>query len=86
MKYLRPVLYTVSWGILVSIFFISSNISYAYLGETMVAGFFFAIYRTMFILMLPMVFIWFIFLLITIFKDNEVKKMLERGVDVQSSI
>lgn len=81
LKYLRPVLYVVGWTILVSIVYITSNISYAYLGSELVASVMFNLFRVMFVLTLPIVFIWFIFLFIQIFRDNETKRMIEMGID-----
>jgi len=85
LKYLRPVMYALSWGLLLGIIFMISNISIAYLPTNMFGTFFFSIYRVMFILTLPMLIIWFIFMFVKIWRDREIKHMLERGVDIRGS-
>lgn len=82
LKYLRPVLYVVAWCLLLGIVYTAFNISSVYLETQMFASLFFAIYRVMFILMLPMVIVWFIFLFVQIFRDGKVKRLLERGIEI----
>ena len=83
LKYLRPVLWAVSWGLLIGIMFITSNISIAYLPTEMFGEFFFMIFRVMFILTLPMTVIWFLFIFAKLFRDREMKTMIERGVEIR---
>jgi hypothetical protein len=82
LKYLRPVLIVVAWIILLGITFTASNVALAYMGSEMFGQLFFAIYQVMFWLTLPALFIWFIFIFVSIFRDREMKRMLERGIDV----
>ena len=84
LKYLRAVLYVLSWGILLAIVFISSNVSYLFLESELMGDVFFMFYRIMMVLSLPMVIIWILYIFYNIFQDKEVKNMLERGVVLQT--
>lgn len=83
LKYLRPVLYAISWGFLLSIVFVVSNLSLAYLPSQLLGNLFFAIWRVMFVLTLPMILIWFLFIFVSIFRDKEVKRLIDRGVELR---
>lgn len=83
LKYLRPVFYAIAWGLLLAITFVTSNISLAYLPMEMFGEFFFMVWRVMFILTFPMILIWFLYMFVGIFKDKEVKHMLERGIELR---
>lgn len=82
LKYLKPVLWITAWVILLGIVFTSSNVALAYLGSEMFGQLLFTIYRIMFLITLPGIIIWTIYILISIFRDKEVKKMIERGVEI----
>lgn len=82
LKYLRPILWVVSWGLLLAIMFIASNISFAHLPSTMFGEFFFVIYRVMFLMTLPMFIIWFVFIIAKLFRDKEIREMIDRGVQI----
>jgi len=82
LKYLRPVLLTLAWMLLLGILFISANISLAYLGTDMVGNLLFNIYIIMFWTTIIAVPIMFIYTLVGVFKDKEVQKMIERGVEI----
>jgi len=86
LKYLRPILWGIAWILLLGIMFVTSNISIAYLPTAMFGDFFFLIYRIMFLLTLPMVIIWFVYIIIKLFRDKEMKKMIERGVEMRSTL
>lgn len=85
LKYLKPLLFIIAWVLLLAILFTSSNVALAYLGSKMFGELLFTIWRIMFILTLPAVFIWLIFLFVQIFRDKEVKRMIERGIDIRST-
>lgn len=85
LKYLRPIFWALGWGLLLGIVFITSNISIAYLPTAMFGDFFFMLYRVMFLATLPMAIIWFIFLFARMFKDKEIKRMIDRGVDIRGT-
>lgn len=85
LKYLRPILYGVCWGLLLAIIFIISNISVAYLPDSLIGDFFFVIYSVMFVLTFPMILFLFIYIFYKIFKDKEMKELIERGVQISST-
>ena len=80
LKYIRPVLLVVAWVLLMTMFFIGSNIGFAYLGSTLVANILFDIYKIMMILTLPFMVFWLVWIFVKIFQDGELKKILDRGV------
>jgi len=83
LKYIRPVLLVVGWALLMAMFFIGSNIGFAYLGSTLVANILFDIYKIMMLLTLPLVVVWFLWIFVSIFKDKEMKNLIERGGGLQ---
>ena len=85
-KHFRPILWIVEWLIILSIFFILSNIAMAYLFSLMIGNLLWVIFLIMAwssVLILPL---WLIWLFIRLFRDIEYKKMIERGVDPGSSL
>ncbi len=80
LKYLRSILLGVGYLLLMSIVFLSSNIALAYLGTSLFGNILFRIFQIMLVLLLPMFVIWLIFIFHGIFRDREVKKMINRGV------
>lgn len=80
LKYLRSILCVVGYGLLLSITFLSSNVALAYLGTTLFGNILFVIFQVLLVLALPMFVIWLMYILSRIFRDREVKKMIERGV------
>lgn len=82
LKHLKPLLYVIAWVILLGIMYTSSNIALAYMGAEMFGQLMFVIYKIMFWLTLPMIVIWFIFLIVSIFRDVEIKRLLERGIEI----
>jgi len=83
LKFVKPILYIVAYMILMAMTFIGSNIAFSYLGSTLVANVLFDLYFIMMTLTLPMVSLWIAFIMIKLFQDNEMKKMIERGVDIE---
>ena len=43
-------------------------------------------YRIMFALTLPGIFIWFIFIFVQLFRDKEMKRLISRGVEITDNI
>lgn len=80
LKYLGSVLLFVDWMILIAIFYITSNLAFAYLGETLFAQVLFMIYKVCFRLTIPLIFIWFIWIFVRIMKDKKLKGMIEKGI------
>lgn len=86
LKHVRPVLGGISWGIMLAIMFIVANITIAYLPTNMIGGMFWAIYTVMFWVTMVAIPLWFAWIFTGIFRDKEVKQMLERGVDMRASL
>ncbi len=84
LKYLRPVLYALAWGVLLSIMFTASNISFLYLETEMMGKLLFVFYSIMMWLTLPATFVWFLFIFANIFRDKEMKELIDRGVQIPS--
>jgi len=86
LKYLRNVLWFVLWMFIVAILYIVSNISFAYLEDTLVANFFFNMFKFSLGLTLPIVIIWVVYLLAQIIDDKNIRAMWERGMFPQGKI
>jgi len=82
LKYARPVLLVLGWMLLMSMLFIGANLGFAYLGSTLVANILFDLYQIMMLLTLPMVVTWFLWIFVRLFRDNEMRKIIERGGDI----
>jgi len=80
LKYLRSVLYFVLWMFVVAIFYISSNLAFAYLPDTLIANFFLMLLKICYGLTLPIIVIWFIFIFVQIIDDKKIKSLWERGM------
>lgn len=81
LKYLRPVLWGVSWFLLIALFFSGSNIALAYMGTTLLGDILFVLFRIMFLLTLPMIVIWFLYIFVSIFQDKKLEKNILRGFE-----
>lgn len=82
LKYFGSVLLFVAWMILIAIFFITSNLAFAYLGEVLFAKVLFMIYRICFGLTPLLIIVWFIWIFVRILKDKKLKNMMERGLNI----
>lgn len=80
LKYFGSVLLFADWMILIAIFYITSNLAFAYLGEVLFAKILFTFFRICFVLTLPLVVIWFIWIFYQIFKDKKLKRMISKGI------
>ena len=80
LKYVRPVCYMVAWGLMLAIFFTTSNVALAYFQSDMFGNLFFAFYSVMMWLSYPLVLLYAIYILLQIFRDKEMKAMMDRGV------
>jgi uncharacterized membrane protein YhdT len=85
LKHLRSVLYAVNWSIILAIMFIVSNLGIAYMPSSMIGDLFFAIFKVMFWMSIIVLPLWFLKIFVDIFKDKELKQMIERGVDIKST-
>lgn len=84
LKHLRPVLWGFCWALLLGMLFIISNLTIAYLPNKMIGDLFFAVFQICMWLTLPIMILWFIWIFTGIFRDKEFKRMMERGVDINS--
>ncbi len=81
LKYLRPVLGGVSWFLLIAIFYTGSNIALAYMGTTLLGNILFVLFRIMFLLTLPMIVVWFLYIFVSVFQDRKLEKNILRGFE-----
>jgi len=81
LKHVRKIMFLVSYGLLMGIFYIASNIGFVVLTNVMFGKLMFTIFQVMYKLLLPVVFLMFIWIFVSIFQNNEMKKMIERGGD-----
>ena len=80
LKYIRPILYVIAYMLIMGLVFVGENVANAYLDSTLMFKFLHSLFLMMGYLMLPMVVLWFIYIFYSIFRDREVKNMLERGI------
>lgn len=80
MKYLTYVLIPFAWFLLIGIFFIASNIGIS-TGINIFGDLFFNLFNIMFSITPVMLFIWFAWIIVNIFRDRQMKKLLDRGFD-----
>lgn len=78
-KYIRSTLWFVLWIFIVAILYISTNLSFAYLEDTLIANFFFVLFRIAFGLTLPIVTVWFTWIFFKVIDDRKIKRYWERG-------
>jgi len=80
LKYLRPVLFVFSWGLILGIIFIVTNMAIAYIPNQMVGSFLFTIFQIIFWMTIIALPIWLIWIFVKIAQDKEMKQMIERGI------
>jgi len=85
LKHLRPVLWGISWGIILGLMYIVANITIAYLPTAMIGNLFWAFFVIMFWTTMVALPLWFAWIFTGIFRDKEFKRMIERGVDIKST-
>lgn len=78
LKYFNYALYIIGYGLLITVFFLSSNLALAYL-SSMFGNILFVVYKILMILGIPFVVILLLIIIINIFKDKEMKNIIERG-------
>jgi len=80
LKYLRGTLYFVSWVLFLSVFFLISNLSFAYLGEELFAKTSFLIWNIGMKLTPLIVIVWFIWIFAQIIDDKRMRRLIEHGI------
>ncbi len=84
LKYLRGTLWIVEWVMLIAVLYLSSNLAFAYLSETLFANIFFVLFRICFGITPIIVIVWVIWLIAKIIQDKEIHKLLNRGMFKQA--
>jgi hypothetical protein len=82
LKYLRPVLWVCVWGIILSCVFILSNMTLAFIPNSMIGNLFFKIFQILFWITIFAVPVYFIWIFMRFFQDKEFQRMIDRGVDI----
>jgi hypothetical protein len=80
LKYLKSVFLFIEWLLIISIFYLSSNLAFAYLGEQMFANILFTLFQISLGLTLPIVVIWFVWIFVNIFQDKKIKGLISHGI------
>lgn len=80
LKYLRKTLWLFEWMLVIAIMFLASNLGFAYLGETLFADFFFAIFYIMLALTPLVVILMVMWMIVQIIQDKRMRKLWERGM------
>lgn len=80
LKYFNYGLYIIGYGLLIAVFFLSSNIAITYLAGAMFGQVLFAIYKILMIVAIPFILLVLIIIFVNIFKDKELKSMIEQGI------
>ena len=84
LKHLRPMFLIFAWGLIMACVFIIGNFSLMYLSSDMLGDIFMKLFIMMFAITLVGLPLWLIKIFTDIFRDKEVKRMLERGVDINT--
>jgi len=79
LKYFRSVLWFVLWMFIVAMFFISSNLGFAYLEDDLFASFLFAMFQITLGLTLPIVLVWFFWIFTKFYDDKKIRREWQRG-------
>jgi hypothetical protein len=80
LKYARAPLWFVEWMLLIGILFLSSNLSFAYLGDELFAQILHTLFRVLFGFTPIIVVVWIVWIFTKIFHDKEMQKLLDRGI------
>jgi len=80
LKYARAPLWFVEWMLLIGILFISSNLSFAYLGDELFAKTLHTLFRILFGFTPVIVIVWIGWIFTKIFHDKQMQKLLDRGI------
>ena len=80
LKYFRAVLWFMLWMFIVALFYLLSNVGFAYLEDELIATFMFNLYRITMGLTIPMIIIWGVWIFAQIIDDRNIRKLWERGM------
>lgn len=79
LKYLNYVLWIISWGLIIAILWMASNLDLAYFNINLFGNLFFILFRITLIASTIIVPIWFIYILSRIVDDQRLKRILDHG-------
>lgn len=80
LKYIGSTLLFFSYLILVAIFYVTSSLAYAYLGETLFAKILFTIFQILSKLILVIIIVWVVWIFAQIIQDKRMRKLIEHGI------
>lgn len=86
LKYLRKIIGLTLWLLFISVLFLTSNLSFAYSPDIMMATFLFTLFKIALGLTLPIIIIWLIYVFAQIIDDKRMKQLLNRGMFPQGDI
>jgi len=86
LKYLRTTLWFVEWMFLIAIFYLTSNLAFAYLGEQLFAKTLFMLFQICLGLTPLIVIVWIAWILASIINDRGIRNLWERGMFPQGKL
>jgi ABC-type multidrug transport system permease subunit len=86
LKYLRSPLWFFEYMLFVAILYLSSNLAFAYLYETLFAQILFVLFRISFGLAPVIVIVWIIWIYAKMFQDKQFQDMINRGIFPQGKL
>jgi hypothetical protein len=80
LKYFRGVLLLFAYLLIVGMFYLSSNLSFSYLGEQLFAKMLFTIFQILSYMILPIIIIWVVWIFAQIIDDKRMRRLIEHGI------
>lgn len=80
LKYFRSVLWFTLWMFIVALFYLLSNVSFAYLEDELLANFMFMLFRVTMALTVPILIVWTIWIFAQINDDRKISRLWKRGI------
>lgn len=85
-KYAKSLLVFIEYILVVVLFYLASNVAFAYLGELLFAKVLFVIYRILFGLAFPIILFWFFWIIAQIIQDRKFRRLIQQGIYPQGNI
>jgi len=80
LKYTRPVILFTEWMLLVGVLYITSNLAFSYLYDTLLAKVLFVLFRITFGITPLIVILWLVWIFVKMYHDAQFQKMIKRGI------
>ena len=80
LKYFRNVLWMFEWMLIITILFVSSNLTLAFLGTQIVGKVLFMLFHISLAVTPVIVIIWFVWIIVSMFHDKQLQNLLNRGM------